>query len=838
MNKSTAIVFTILFITISNFIIFKYIGITSNSQLELSKELILKQSRSEFKSILNTSNLNSQDKKDYVNSHKPAWMTTQISELANKKENYYYNITSLKPNNPDNKADKFEKKALKYIKDSKESEYYTFNKTNTKFNYVGALIAEPSCLNCHTSQGYKQGDILGGIRITIPTNEFKVFSTNLKEETRVIKTVIIILSVFILLVLIWFINNIYSRQKVIEEISKRNEVLTERYSLALDGTDDGLWDWDLISDEVYFSKKWKSMLGYEDNELKNNLQTWSDLVHPDDIEQAYKDILANQKQETKHYENVHRLRHKSGHWVWILDRGKTIFDEENKAVRMLGFHTDISKQKELELSLNKSQKNLIKAEKMANLGHWSLDLKNMHLEVSENVKNIFGLDKEAIFGMKELFKTFVLEEDRKRVSEKFTQSLRDKKPFKIEYRFNKLNFEETRYINCKVEHKIQDKKVKKLIGTIQDVTDMNSIEKELTILRAAIEHAPISFVITNAKGYIEYVNPAFTKVTGYTFEEAFHKNPKILKSEFTKEEEYEKLWNTISSGRIWSGTFKNINKKGEDFWELAVISPIMDKNNKIVNYLAIKQEITKEVFLQQELQNKEDLMIAQSRHAAMGEMISMIAHQWRQPIAVVAMGANNILADIELDMLDNETLKESLNEIVNQTEYLSQTIDDFKNFFKPNKQKDLTTIESIFDETFKVMGKMLDTNQITVIQEYKSGIQLYTYPKELLQVFINIIKNAKEVLIEKRDHNRLITINEYLKNDYLIIQVSDNAGGIDKDILERIFDPYFTTKDELGTGLGLYMSKTIIEKHLNGQMEAFNKNDGACFQITFSMKDL
>lgn len=222
----------------------------------------------------------------------------------------------------------------------------------------------------------------------------------------------------------------------------------------------------------------------------------------------------------------------------------------------------------------------------------------------------------------------------------------------------------------------------------------------------------------------------------------------------------------------------------------------------------------------------------------MGEMISMIAHQWRQPIAVVAMGANNILADIELDILNNDSLKENLNEIIAQTEYLSETIDDFKNFFKPDKQKDLASIEHIFDETFKVMGKMLENNEITVIQEYKSGMQILTYSKELLQVFINIIKNAKEVLVEKKEHNRLITINEYLKNDSIIIEICDNAGGIKEDILDKIFDPYFTTKDELGTGLGLYMSKTIIEKHLNGKIQAYNKNGGACFEIKFSVKDL
>ncbi len=740
MTKTKAILLTVFFIILGNIVTFYFIDRNASSQINISKKMVLNESRAHFKDTIHIKEWNTQFDGVYVQSNtlKPnkylinnhiftkdnkllikinhAWMTKQISEISNKQGNYYYKLTSLRPINPDNAPDKLEKTALKKFEKDKINEYYSFSKNLKRFTYVGALKVDASCMACHYQQNYKIGDYIGGVRITIPTNDYKNFYESLQKEVSITKIVIILLSIFVLLILIWFINNIYTRQDLIQKMAKKQEDLYQRYKLAVGASNSGLWDWDLVQNKVYFSKEWKAMLGYKPDELLNDINTWEELINPEDKEKAVCDIQNNHNKVTNSYENIHRLRHKDGHWIWILDRGKTFFNEDGKAIRMTGFHTDITQQKELEMSLSNSQQTLLKAEKIANLAHWSLKISTMEITVSENIRRLFGLKEDAEFGMKELFNTFVYEEDREKVSEKLTNSVREKSSYSIEYRFKKYKENEIRYIHCNVEHEIAFGKIVNTIGTIQD--------------------------------------------------------------------------------------------------------------------------ITKEVYLKQELQDKEELMIAQSRHAAMGEMISMIAHQWRQPISVVAMGANNILADIELDSVNNDSLKENLKDIISQTEYLSQTIDDFKNFFKPNKQKDLVTVKSIFNETFKVIGKMLENNNITIEQEYKSQNEIYTYSKELLQVFINIIKNAKEALIEKREKDRIIRINEFMDKDQIIIQISDNAGGINEDIINKIFDPYFTTKDELGTGLGLYMSKIIIEKHLNGQLQVSNKDDGACFEIRFSTKDI
>ena len=245
----------------------------------------------------------------------------------------------------------------------------------------------------------------------------------------------------------------------------------------------------------------------------------------------------------------------------------------------------------------------------------------------------------------------------------------------------------------------------------------------------------------------------------------------------------------------------------------------------LILYLILRKYIKKVI-------EQEEIMIAQSRHAAMGEMISMIAHQWRQPLSVIAMGANNIIADIELNISDEKVLHDGAIEILDQTKELSKTIDDFKNFFRPIKTIEYIHPEDIFNEAYKVVGKSLENNNIEVIQEFKNSKKMKTYSRELMQVFINIIKNAKEALVEKEIKDKKIFIFIKDTKDFVEISVCDNAGGINLDIIDKIFNPYFSTKyEKSGTGLGLYMSKTIIEKHLNGILEVENSKDGACFKI-------
>lgn len=368
----------------------------------------------------------------------------------------------------------------------------------------------------------------------------------------------------------------------LNESELSNKKTKEQLELAFEGSRDGLWDWNLLDNTIYFSKIWKSMLGYKEGEIIDEFSSWQERVHPDDLEKTLKDIGEHIDGKTKLYYNVHRMRHKDGHWIWILDRGKALRDENGKAIRMIGTHTDITVQKAME----------------------------------------------------------------------------------------------------------------------------------------------------------------------------------------------------------------------------------------------------------EEIKNKDELILAQSRHVAMGEMIGMIAHQWRQPISVIAMGANNMLADIELEEVKEENFKKGALAIIHQTQYLSKTIDDFRNFFRPDKEKEKVILSNLMNETMTLFGKSLENNGIELIINIQEGISVETYSRELLQVLINLLKNAKEALVENTPTNRFIKIDITTKENDVIIRVCDNGGGIDPKIIQRIYEPYFSTKDDKnGTGLGLNMSKIIVEQHLHGSIIATNVEQGVCFKI-------
>lgn len=237
------------------------------------------------------------------------------------------------------------------------------------------------------------------------------------------------------------------------------------------------------------------------------------------------------------------------------------------------------------------------------------------------------------------------------------------------------------------------------------------------------------------------------------------------------------------------------------------------------------------------------VMIYQSRLAQMGEMISMIAHQWRQPLGSISTVTAGIKLKQKLKKFNLETpegrneqleyLNTAVDKIENYIHFLTTTIDDFRNFFKPNQQQQETTMKDIVDNAFKIIGKSLEVHKITISRHDESLTPFMTYCTQMTQVLINIIKNSQDAIMENKIEEGRINIHSFEHNDALILEIEDNAGGIPETIMDKIFDPYFSTKtDKNGTGLGLYMSKTIIEEHCKGQLKATNTENGVKLIIT------
>ena len=224
-----------------------------------------------------------------------------------------------------------------------------------------------------------------------------------------------------------------------------------------------------------------------------------------------------------------------------------------------------------------------------------------------------------------------------------------------------------------------------------------------------------------------------------------------------------------------------------------------------------------------ELKAKDKLLFQQSKMASMGEMIGNIAHQWRQPLSVISTCASGIKFEKEFNQISDERLYESLDLIVENTQYLSKTIDDFRNFFKADKIiEDFCINESIL-RVLKLLKSSIQNHNIQVETHLNGDLIINGYPNEFLQVLVNIINNAKDALMTQDINARFMNIKTFIKNKRCVIEVNDNGGGVDETIVSKIFDPYFTTKHKSqGTGIGLYMSHQIVVEHMKGSIYAKN----------------
>uniref|UniRef100_UPI004047D07F cache domain-containing protein n=1 Tax=Aliarcobacter sp. TaxID=2321116 RepID=UPI004047D07F len=234
----------------------------------------------------------------------------------------------------------------------------------------------------------------------------------------------------------------------------------------------------------------------------------------------------------------------------------------------------------------------------------------------------------------------------------------------------------------------------------------------------------------------------------------------------------------------------------------------------------------------EEVQKKDRAMLHQSRLARMGTMLSMIAHQWRQPLSEVS----GILMELEtaskFKKADDKMIQESVKESNKLIQFMSYTIDDFRNFFKPDKKKVHFYIEDSCYEAISLIGASIKNYNITLNRKIICNCEIYGYKREFAQVLLNIMSNAKDALIQREIKNPIIDLEVDYIDGYSIVTIKDNAGGVEKEYMDLIFEPYFTTKSSLkGTGLGLYMSKMIIEKNMDGEISVENTPEGAMFKV-------
>ncbi len=295
----------------------------------------------------------------------------------------------------------------------------------------------------------------------------------------------------------------------------------------------------------------------------------------------------------------------------------------------------------------------------------------------------------------------------------------------------------------------------------------------------------------------------------------------------------EKLSYEIVHRLVVKKKIKWVNNQSEVF---------IEKNNTIV--IGTLQDITEKYEKDKKIEEQAQLLFNQSKMAAMGEMIENIAHQWRQPLSAISTSASGLKLENEFQLLDAKKLEEGLDNILNNTKYLSNTIEDFRMYFVKDKVKTRCNIKTVYENTIKLLKSKFDSLEIEIIENCED-LYCVTLENELIQCLMNIFNNAYDTLVKNNVSKKLIFVSIFTKYDNVVISITDNAGGIDDNIIQKVFEPYFTTKHRSqGTGIGLYMTQEIVTKHLEGFIKVKNediefdgiKYKGANFMISLPLE--
>jgi len=359
--------------------------------------------------------------------------------------------------------------------------------------------------------------------------------------------------------------------------------------------------------------------------------------------------------------------------------------------------------------------------------------------------------------------------------------------------------------------------------------------KEMALL--AFEQSYNSVVITNAdvdNPLFMYVNPAFTRQTGYTSEEVIGRNPKILQGEKTDRTVIDRLKKSLKERTFFQGTTINYKKDGSEYYVEWNISPIFDTKGVLTYFVSFQIDISSKVEL---IEKNKELLIHQSKLASVGELMNAMAHQWKQPLAAIITLSQMLLKKIKKD-IKKEDLQSSIEIIAEQSNFMNDTVSSFQNFLRPvdlstsfNVKKSITDIMILMKD--QLMGSTIAV-ELSCLEE---SIVVQGSENEFKQVILNLLANAKDAFVmQEIASSRKIDINVRLEDSSVRIDVIDNAGGIKTSPIEKVFENNMSTKGDKGTGIGLYIVKQIVSR-LNGSIDvSLVGNDGTKFSLQLPVK--
>ncbi len=682
-----------------------------------------------------------------------------------------------------------------------------------------------------------------------------------------------------------------------------------RLALVLQAGRLGAWEWNLADDEFRFDDRWLEMTGYARSDLEDRGRIMQELIHPKDWNQAWKEMQLHIAGKSDFFEAEHRIRHASGDWLWVVNMGRVMeFDKHGKPLKIFGVQSVIEARKERELELASRERMRSAVAELSRSALENHDYEAVFQEAVDMVTRVLNLPYAVILERDAGKRCFLYRAGKgwsrtPDLAKPIEDSMKNDVGFTLRasgtVQFESLA-EETRFtandllreegivtgIEALIGRKAgrwgvlaaygakerrfgpeKSRFMSSVAGVLADAIHIHNLQdeqqrlialaneksRELSYLATAIEQTNDTIVITKTDGTIQYTNPAFETITGYTRKEAVGGNPRVLKSGVHDDAFYRDLWGTIQSGKVWTGRFVNKRKDGALFHEEATISPIFDDTGEVVAYVAVKRDITDHVALESQLRQSQKL-------ESIGQLAAGIAHEINTPIQFVgdnvrflkdafqdmkvpldvfaaalarAGGVGISQEDVRLireamEEADMEYLEEEVPSAIDQSEEgvarVAKIVRAMKEFSHPGDEKTPTDLNRAIESTITVAK-----NEWKYVAELETDLApalppVPCIPGEFNQVILNMIVNAAHAIAEGRSDEStekgVITVSTRQVGEEVEIRLSDSGCGMPETVRERIFDPFFTTKEVgKGTGQGLSIAHSVIVNKHGGRID-------------------
>jgi PAS domain S-box-containing protein len=641
---------------------------------------------------------------------------------------------------------------------------------------------------------------------------------------------------------------------LLAETLRKSEALLK---LAMDLAKMGAWEYDAGTGLFSFDDQFYALYGTTAEREGGTLMPAEVYIRkfiPPEESAVVADGI-EQVRTNSHFQVEHRIIRADGEERFIIVRGEAVFDQEGRFVKIRGANQDITERKLAEEAIRESR---AKYQAIVDNFEGYIYICSQDCRVEFMNKKLIertGYDATGEFCYKVLHGRDSIcpwcVNERVFAGETLHWEMfspRDNRWFYV--------------VNVPIHH--SDGTVSKQ-SMMLDITDRKLAEDELRKANMVVENSPVVlFRCKAAPGWpVEMVSKNVVQF-GYEPEEFLSGEltyssivyPRDLEKLIAETEEY-----TATGKELWFQEYRIVTKDGDIRWIIDETDCIRNEQGEITHYEGVTIDITErrkaeEQLILQQMQlrelnctleervqveveknrEKDIILIQQNRQAALGEMFDHIAHQWKQPLNSIAVVIQALGSTCEYEQVTTKDILETVDSIMDMVGHMAQTVDVFRNFYMPDKEKSVFLIKTTIDKALTFVMPVFRRYGIEVELDADPELSAFGYPKEYAQVLLNLLANAKEAFIERGVENPWINIKAFADGDKTIVTITDNAGGIPDKSIERIFDLYFTSKESSGgTGIGLYMSKNIIEKNMGGSLTVSNVAQGAQFRIALSL---